>query len=207
MKRGKRILGESRNRCSCSKASQLSDHHLRQTTYLFSYFPDLFNTHLSPPSFSHMSTLACYNYIRDQAQMAVNHEKDLIRKVCCFHGIHDQTEIERTIEHFVDTTLLKRCLKPKKDLNAPKRNLSSYMLFSASIREEVTKANPGLEMGAMSKLIGEKWALAGEEVKAEFQKKAEADKDRYQQEMDEYQQKLYEQDGSLMGVGASNNAV
>ena len=154
-----------------------------------------------------MSTLGCYNYVRNQAQMAVDHEKDLIRKVCCFHGIHDQAEIERTIEHFVDTTLLKRCLKPKKDLNAPKRNLSSYMLFSASIRDEVTKANPGLDMGAMSKLIGEKWATAGEEVKAEFQKKAEADKDRYQQEMDDYQQKLYEQDGSLMGVGASNNAV
>ena len=123
-----------------------------------------------------MSTLGCYNYIRNQAQMAVDHEKDLIRKVCCFHGIHDQAEIERTIEHFVDTTLLKRCLKPKKDLNAPKRNLSSYMLFSASIRDEVTKANPGLDMGAMSKLIGEKWATAGDEVKAEFQKKAEADK-------------------------------
>ena len=61
--------------------------------------------------------------------------------------------------------------------------------------------------GASRLACGEERATAGEEVKAEFQKKAEADKDRYQQEMDDYQQKLYEQDGSLMGVGASNNAV
>lgn len=154
-----------------------------------------------------MSTLPCYNHIRNHVQMNLDHDQDLIRKVCFFHGINNQEEIQKTIEHFVDTTLLKRCLKPKKDLNAPKRNLSSYMLFSASIRDEVTKNNPGLDMGAMSKLIGEKWASAGEDVRAEYQKKAEEDKERYQQEMDAYQQKLHEQDGSLVGVGATNNAV
>ena len=152
-----------------------------------------------------MSTLASYNYVRTQAQHAVDHETDLVRKVCHFHGIKDKETIEKTVEHFVDTALLKRCLKPKKDLAAPKRCLSSYMLFSAAVRDEVTKANPGLKMGDMSKKIGERWASADEATKEQFRKKADDDKERYQKEKHAYQQKLHEQDGSLVGVGASNS--
>ena len=150
-----------------------------------------------------MSTLGCHNYALNQPGWPSTTRRTYsARSVASTASTRPRlTGPSSTCGH----DPLGRCLKPKKDLNAPKRNPSSYMLFSASIREEVTKANPGLDMGAMSKLIGEKWATAGEEVKAEFQKKVEADKDRHQKEMDDYR---YSHQGTeLDGWGASNTAV
>lgn len=47
--------------------------------------------------------------------------------------------------------------KAKKDPNAPKRALSSYMLFANDVRKEITTAEPTLSMVDVSKRIGERW--------------------------------------------------
>lgn len=76
--------------------------------------------------------------------------------------------------------------KKKKDPNAPKRPLSSYLLFSAAERPKVVEENPGLSMGEISKVIGARWKEIDAESKADFEEKARADKKRYENEMAEY---------------------
>ncbi|GAB4814016.1 hypothetical protein N2152v2_001062 [Parachlorella kessleri] len=76
--------------------------------------------------------------------------------------------------------------KAKKDPNAPKRGLTAYILYSNAVRDEVKKENPEAKMGELSKIIGEKWKGLTDEEKAPFQKKAEADKERYAKEKAAY---------------------
>jgi hypothetical protein len=76
--------------------------------------------------------------------------------------------------------------KKRKDPNAPKRGLSAYMFFTASIRAEVTAANPDLKMTELSVKMGEQWKTLTEEEKAPFVAQAVADKARYMQEMETY---------------------
>ena len=102
--------------------------------------------------------------------------------------------------------MVKKCLKVKKDENAPKRHRSSYILFCNSIRKEVTDKNPDLKMPDISKKLGERWGSATDEVKEEFQNLADKDRERYQTEFEEYKKSLSEQNGSLMGVGSSNSS-
>ncbi|KAG1064673.1 hypothetical protein G6F42_026959 [Rhizopus arrhizus] len=44
--------------------------------------------------------------------------------------------------------------KAEKDPNAPKRNLSSYMLYSQSVRPDVVKQNPTVRPVDIAKIIG-----------------------------------------------------
>lgn len=151
-----------------------------------------------------MSTTDSYNYIRALAQSATDRELDIIKQTCCFLGHADM--VEEVQNHFVykDT---KKNLKAMKDENAPKKARSSYLLFSNSIREEVMKANPNLDMGQVSKILGARWKSATEEVKEQFKADAEKDKERYRVEIEAYTKKLHEQNGSLTGVGSSNSSA
>ena len=76
--------------------------------------------------------------------------------------------------------------KKTKDPNAPKRGLSAFMFFSAANRDKINKANPGCSFGDVGKFLGEAWAKAD---KAPYQKKADADKVRYEKEKAKYDKK------------------
>jgi hypothetical protein len=73
-----------------------------------------------------------------------------------------------------------------KDENAPKRPKSGYLFFAEKKRPEIKEENPDLKMTEISKVIGERWKEASPESKAKYAKKAEKDKERYKQEMEEY---------------------
>lgn len=152
-----------------------------------------------------MSTNDFYNHIRDEVQRRTDRELELVRQVCFYLGREDM--IEETQNHFIYKDLVKKCLKAKKDLNAPRKPLTSYMLFCQNIREEVTAANPTLKMHELSKKLAERWSAASDEVKEEFQKKADEEKDNYKKAEEEYKKKLHEQKGSLSGVGSANSSV
>jgi hypothetical protein len=151
-----------------------------------------------------MSTLPHYDFIRLCAQMSTGRDLDLIKQVCNY--LDCQARVEEVQKHFIDKDLVKRCLKPKKDVNAPKKAKSSYMLYTDSIRKEVSDEFPDLKMTQLATKFGVRWASASDELKAEFKVLSEKDKERYQTEHEKYTKTLHEQDGSLSGVGASNSS-
>ncbi|OMJ29543.1 Non-histone chromosomal protein 6 [Smittium culicis] len=76
--------------------------------------------------------------------------------------------------------------RKKKDENAPKRGLSSYMFFSQEYREQVKRENPEATFGQLGKLMGDKWKSMTDEQKKPYAIKAEIDKKRYEKEKAEY---------------------
>ena len=76
--------------------------------------------------------------------------------------------------------------KKLKDENAPKRPKSAYMFFSEKKRAEIREEQPDLKMTEISKVIGERWKEVSPESKAKYVKKAEKDKERYQEELKDY---------------------
>lgn len=76
--------------------------------------------------------------------------------------------------------------KKLKDENAPKKNKNSYMFFCDKKRPQIKAANPDLKVTEIAKLLGQSWKEATSESKAKYEKKAEADKVRYQAEIADY---------------------
>ncbi|EKX72720.1 high mobility group protein, putative [Theileria equi strain WA] len=85
-------------------------------------------------------------------------------------------------------TVAKKAKRTKKDPNAPKRALSSYMFFAKEKRAEIIAENPELakDVASVGRLIGAAWNALDEKEKAPFEKLAEEDKARYEKEKAEY---------------------
>ncbi|XP_052366122.1 FACT complex subunit SSRP1a isoform X2 [Oncorhynchus keta] len=78
--------------------------------------------------------------------------------------------------------------KKQKDTNAPKRPMSSYMLWLNSSRERIKSENPGISITEISKKAGEMWKQIGKEDKEEWDGKAEEAKKTYEKAMKEYRE-------------------
>ena len=89
----------------------------------------------------------------------------------------------KSVENASDS---KKKKKKKKDPNAPKKPKSSFMYFSNAKRAEVKAANPEAPFGDIGKLLGNEWKQLSNDAKTEYEKLAEADKVRYQKEMENY---------------------
>lgn len=76
--------------------------------------------------------------------------------------------------------------KAKKDPNAPKRNMSAYFLYSIDARPQVKESNPDASFGEIARIISQQFKDLSSKEKSKWEKKAEADKERYQREMAEY---------------------
>jgi len=79
--------------------------------------------------------------------------------------------------------------KPIKDKNAPKKNLSSYMLYANANRDKIKEKNPDISFGDMGRLIGQKFKSLSTEDREKWDARARKDKERYKQEMAAYEQK------------------
>lgn len=79
--------------------------------------------------------------------------------------------------------------KPVKDKNAPKKNLTSFLIYSNANRDKFKEKNPDLSFTDLAKLIGQQFKSLSEEEKKKWDAKAKKDKERYQQEMKEYERK------------------
>lgn len=80
----------------------------------------------------------------------------------------------------------KRTTRKKKDPNAPKRALSSYMFFANENRDIVRSENPDVTFGQIGRLLGERWKALTPEDKEPYDAKAAADKKRYESEKELY---------------------
>jgi len=73
--------------------------------------------------------------------------------------------------------------KAKRDPNLPKRNMSSYFLYSVAVRPDVKESNPEATFGDIAKIISVQFKALPEKERAKWDVKAAADKERYQAEM------------------------
>lgn len=83
--------------------------------------------------------------------------------------------------------------KAKKDPNAPKRPLSSYMIFAGETRKSVLEETPGMSIGEVGKALGAKWKAFSAEEKLPFEEKAKEAKAKYEEAMKEYKAKQAEE--------------
>lgn len=98
--------------------------------------------------------------------------------------------------------------KVKKDPNAPKKNLTSYMLFAQASREEIKNKNPDATFGELGKLMGEEFKKLSPDNRKKWDERAESDKQRYKREIKDYeaQKKAMETDTEEDSASDSDNA-
>ena len=74
-------------------------------------------------------------------------------------------------------------MKAYKPPYKPKRPMVAFMFFSIEQRPSVQEKNPSLGIADISKVLGAKWRGMSDAEKAPYEKKAQADKIRYEKEM------------------------
>lgn len=84
------------------------------------------------------------------------------------------------------TVLDEKKKKKAKDPDAPKGFMSSYLFYSQDKREEITKANPGLSLTNIAKILGEEWNKLSKAEQAPYEDLAAKDRLRYNEEKAAY---------------------
>jgi structure-specific recognition protein 1 len=77
--------------------------------------------------------------------------------------------------------------KAKKDPNAPKRPLSSYMIFAGENRGKLVEKTPGMSIGEIGKALGAEWKAMTAEEKVPYEDKAKEAKAAYVVKLKEYE--------------------
>ena len=77
--------------------------------------------------------------------------------------------------------------KKKKDPNAPKRNMSAYVIFSVHIRPSVKEENPEASFGDISRIISAKYKALDDDQRKILVERAKVDSERYKSEMANYE--------------------
>jgi hypothetical protein len=81
-------------------------------------------------------------------------------------------------------------MKKKRDPNAPKQNMSAFILYCNAARNEFRAANPDVPFGDVAKLLSANFKALTAEERAAWDDKAVTDKARYHKEMAEYSSKV-----------------
>jgi len=76
--------------------------------------------------------------------------------------------------------------KPKRDPNAPKRNLSAYLLYQNGMREQFKTENPGMTFGQLAKYTSHMYKNLTPDEKATWEARAQQDKTRFEAQMAVY---------------------
>lgn len=76
--------------------------------------------------------------------------------------------------------------KPEKDINAPKRNMSAYLLYQNAMREQFKRENPGMTFGQLAKYTSHMYKNLTPEEKGSWEARAAQDKARYDVEISAY---------------------
>lgn len=76
--------------------------------------------------------------------------------------------------------------KPEKDINAPKRNMSAYLLYQNAMREQFKRENPGMTFGQLAKYTSHMYKNLTPEEKATWESRANQDKSRFDTEISAY---------------------
>merc|ERR1740139_915649 len=80
----------------------------------------------------------------------------------------------------------KRYGKVERDANAPKRNISAYLLYQNAMRNSFKQENPGMTFGQLAKYTSCMYKNLTPEEKATWVSRAEEDKKRYEEQIAQY---------------------
>eukprot|EP00550_Attheya_septentrionalis_P010954 CAMPEP_0198303466 /NCGR_PEP_ID=MMETSP1449-20131203/56897_1 /TAXON_ID=420275 /ORGANISM="Attheya septentrionalis, Strain CCMP2084" /LENGTH=214 /DNA_ID=CAMNT_0044005959 /DNA_START=1144 /DNA_END=1788 /DNA_ORIENTATION=+ len=105
-----------------------------------------------------------------------------------YESVEEEEEEEEEVEEVpvVVVKKKKRKGKKKKDPLKPKRNMSAFFLYSNAFRSEVKVKNPDVTFGEVAKILSAQFKQLPEKELKKWQKKADKDKLRYQEEMKDY---------------------
>ena len=148
-----------------------------------------------------MTDTANYEAKRTIMNQLIESDITLVRNVCGALGCTDKAVIDGLIGKYVYKDLK---MKKRKDVNAPKKALTSYQIWGKDVRTTLAKANPTWDMPTMSKKMGEMWNKMTEDDKKPFVAKAEADKVRYADEKQKYDALICSQTTEWQGTGSQN---
>ena len=76
--------------------------------------------------------------------------------------------------------------KTSRDPGAPKRNMSTYLLYQNAMRDQFKAINPGMTFGQLAKYTSAMYAEMPPAEKESWAARAEADKERYLHELSSY---------------------
>lgn len=76
--------------------------------------------------------------------------------------------------------------KTDRDINAPKRNMSAYLLYQNAMRDPFKAENPGMTFGQLAKYTSHMYKNLTPEERAVWDERANADRERYLAEMSGY---------------------
>lgn len=76
--------------------------------------------------------------------------------------------------------------KKVKDLNAPKKPLTSFFKFSRDNKAEILKSNPGIKSTEVSKIAGKMWKALDSEEKEKYDQEYKKGYDIYREKFNEY---------------------
>ena len=130
-----------------------------------------------------MAHLEFHNNLVDISTVFYQSHADLIRNLCIELDAVDR--VKEFEEKYLDKKLK---LKPKKDPKKPKKPKTSYMFYCEHLRNDskIKKELKELKMSDQSKKFGTMWSNLKEKEKQKFVDQAEADKSRYEEEMQNY---------------------
>ena len=121
---------------------------------------------------------------------ALNHlwfesHKNLLTSLCIEFGKTDQ--IDDMVKKFFCEPVK---IKTLKDPNKPKRAKSAYLFYCddhrPKILDSLRKKKKKVNIAEVSKQLGAKWKGLSDTTKAPYEAKAQADRERYQEEMEQY---------------------
>mmetsp|Transcript_4031 Transcript_4031/g.9322 ORF Transcript_4031/g.9322 Transcript_4031/m.9322 type:complete len:2885 (+) Transcript_4031:789-9443(+) len=75
-------------------------------------------------------------------------------------------------------------------IERPKKASSAYFFFCKEFRRKIFEDDPKTEFREVGKILGERWRALDEEGRKKYEDISNADKERYEKEMDEYHEKL-----------------
>lgn len=81
---------------------------------------------------------------------------------------------------------VRRSGKVEKDINAPKRNMSAYLLYQNAMRNSFKQENPGMTFGQLAKYTSCMYKNLTAEEKTTWVTRAEEDKKRYDEQISQY---------------------
>jgi len=101
--------------------------------------------------------------------------------------------------------LKRRSSKKKPPRTKPKKASTAFIMFSREMRAIVKMEHPGATFSDIGKIIGERWKAADPLTKEKYQKLADADKLRYEEEVKRFNVSGG-QDESSSGSGSSDES-
>jgi len=119
----------------------------------------------------------------ETVKYSIGEHQNLVRKD---HPISQPDRIRKSTHSSSSSSRKKKV----KDPNAPKKNLTAYILFANHIREDLKEKHPDVTFQDMGRLTGMEFRKLSKDDRTKWENVAKQDKGRYETEIKAYNEKL-----------------